>query len=73
MRLSIWQVGSMEPTFITKKKVRQLFGGISKSTVARWVEAGKLPKPIRRFGLHRWKYEELINLLRVKTSEKHFE
>jgi predicted site-specific integrase-resolvase len=58
------------PTFINKDQVRQLFGGVSKGTIDRWVSDGKLPKPTKRFLRQRWSYEELVNLLKAKGSEK---
>jgi predicted site-specific integrase-resolvase len=60
-------------TFINKEQVRQLFGGVSKSTIDRWVNAGKLPKPTTKFMRQRWNYDELLNVLKVKRSEKNFE
>jgi predicted site-specific integrase-resolvase len=59
--------------FINKDQVRQLFGGVAKDTIDRWVIDGKLPKPTKTFLRQRWNYEELINLLKVKRSEKKFE
>lgn len=58
--------------FINKDQVRTLFGGVSKDTIDRWVIDGKLPKPRKTFLRQRWNYEELINLLKVKRSEKKF-
>jgi predicted site-specific integrase-resolvase len=51
--------------FINKEQVRQLFG-VSKSTIDRWIQAGKLPTPRRRFGFLRWNYEEVVALLKFK-------
>jgi predicted DNA-binding transcriptional regulator AlpA len=64
----------MKPeNFINKKEVAQLFGGVSKGTIDRWVEAGKLPRPTRKFLVEQWSYEELMTWLRAKGSEKQFE
>jgi predicted DNA-binding transcriptional regulator AlpA len=52
--------------FISKDQVRQLFG-VSKSTIDRWVRAGKLPRPRRRFGFLRWDYEQVVALLKFKV------
>jgi predicted site-specific integrase-resolvase len=60
-------------TCINKDQVRQLFGGVSKGTIDRWVNDGKLPKPTTKFLRQRWNYEELMNFLKVKRSEKKFE
>ena len=60
-------------TFLNKDQVRQLFGGVSKGTIDRWVNDGKLPKPTTKFLMQRWNYEELIHVLKVKRSEKSFE
>ena len=60
-------------TFINKDQVRQLFGGVSKGTIDRWVSDGKLPKPTIRFLRRRWNYEELVSLLKAKRSEKKFD
>jgi len=57
----------MPPKFINKRQVAQLFG-VSKSTIERWLQDGKLPKPKRRFGWARWHYEELAALLKNKTK-----
>jgi excisionase family DNA binding protein len=57
----------MPPKFINKRQVAQLFG-VSKSTIERWLQDGKLPKPKRRFGWARWHYEELAALLKSKTN-----
>jgi predicted site-specific integrase-resolvase len=60
-------------TFINKHQVRQLFGGISRGTIDRWVNDGKLPKPTTKFLRQRWSYDELMHLLKVKRSEKKFD
>jgi predicted site-specific integrase-resolvase len=60
-------------TFINKDQVRQLFGGVSKNTINRWVNDGKLPKPTTKFLRQRWDYEELMHVLKIKRSEKSFE
>jgi predicted DNA-binding transcriptional regulator AlpA len=59
--------------FINKKQVGQIFGGVSKSTIDRWVQTGELPRPTKRFLMPRWNYEELMNWLRTKRSQKQFE
>jgi len=56
----------MSPKLLNKRQVAQLFG-VSKSTLERWLQDGKLPKPKRRFGWARWHYEELEPLLKSKT------
>ena len=60
-------------TLINKEQVRQLFGGVSKSTIDRWVNDGKLPKPTTKFLRRRWNYEELLNFLKRKRAEKKFD
>jgi excisionase family DNA binding protein len=57
----------MSPKLLNKRQVAQLFG-VSKSTIERWLQDGKLPKPKRRFGWARWRYEELEPLLKSKTK-----
>jgi predicted DNA-binding transcriptional regulator AlpA len=58
--------------FVSKKEVARLFGGVSTATIARWVQDGKLPKPTRRFLVQRWRYEELMQWLHARRSEKQF-
>ena len=60
-------------TFINKDQVCQLFGGVSKGTIDRWVDEGKLPEPTIKFWRHRWNYEELLNVLKDKRAEKKFD
>jgi excisionase family DNA binding protein len=57
----------MPPKFIKKREVAQLFG-VSKSTIDRWLLAGKLPKPRKRFGSRRWDYDKLAALLKSKRN-----
>ncbi len=57
----------MPPKFVNKRQAAQLFG-VSKSTIERWLQDGKLPKPKRRFGWARWHYEELAALLKSKNK-----
>jgi predicted site-specific integrase-resolvase len=61
------------PTLINKDQVRRLFGGVSKDTINRWVNDGKLPKPTTKFLRQRWVYEELVNVLKLKRAEKKFD
>jgi excisionase family DNA binding protein len=57
----------MPPKLINKREVARLFG-VSKSTIDRWLLAGKLPKPTKRFGSRRWDYDELAALLKSKRK-----
>jgi predicted DNA-binding transcriptional regulator AlpA len=57
----------MSPKLLNKRQVAQLFG-VSKSTIERWLQDAKLPKPRRRFGWARWYYAELEPLLKSKTK-----
>jgi predicted DNA-binding transcriptional regulator AlpA len=57
----------MPPKLINKREVARLFG-VSKSTIDRWLLAGKLPKPIKRFGSQRWDYDKLAALLKSKRK-----
>ncbi len=50
---------------ITKKQLRELFGGVSDMTVHRWLVAGSIPPPIRRPGMHpRWRLSDLENIMK---------
>ena len=40
----------MEQVIIGRGNVQQRFGGISRSTVGRWVEQGVLPEPVNPSG-----------------------
>jgi len=53
--------------FIGKRQVARLFG-VSESTIDRWLQDGKLPKPDGRFGLQKWDYGELVTLLKRKPK-----
>jgi excisionase family DNA binding protein len=53
--------------FISKEQVRQLFG-VTKSTIDRWIQAGKLPSPRRRFGFRMWDHEQVVALLKFKRK-----
>ena len=53
--------------FIGKRQVARLFG-VSESTIDRWLQDGKLPKPEGRFGLQKWDYGELVTLLKRKPK-----
>jgi excisionase family DNA binding protein len=57
----------MPSKFLNKRQVAQLFG-VSKNTIERWLQDGKLPKPRRRFGWARWDYEQLEPLLKSKSK-----
>jgi predicted DNA-binding transcriptional regulator AlpA len=57
----------MPPKLINKREVAQLFG-VSKNTIDRWLLAGKLPKPTKRFGSRRWEYDKLVALLKSKPK-----
>lgn len=39
-------------------QVAQLFG-VSRRTIEGWIRDGKLPKPMRRFGIRKWDSEQL--------------
>jgi excisionase family DNA binding protein len=56
------------PKFINIHDVARLFG-VTKDTVERWIEAGKLPKPQRRFGRRKWDYEKLQAMLKSHPRE----
>jgi excisionase family DNA binding protein len=52
------------PNLINIKEVATLFG-VTKNTIERWIEAGKLPKPQRSaFGKREWDYLKLQAVLK---------
>jgi excisionase family DNA binding protein len=51
------QVTSMRK-LLNIDQVAQLFG-VSKRTIEGWIRDGKLPKPMRRFGIRKWNSEQL--------------
>jgi predicted DNA-binding transcriptional regulator AlpA len=55
------ELGSVEPIYMWPQ-ARQLFGGLSRTTVWRMVRAGALPKPIHlspgRIG---WRHSDIAN------------
>ncbi len=58
----------MSPKLLNKRQVAQLFG-VSKSTIERWLQDGKLPRPKRRFGWARWHYEDLEALTQEQDEK----
>jgi predicted DNA-binding transcriptional regulator AlpA len=54
---------------IGKREVAELFG-VSKHTVERWLQDGKLPEPERTVLWTRWDYDELVSRTRLKFSVK---
>ena len=59
---------SRQTRFITKTEVAILFG-VSKQTIDRWVKDGKLPQPRRSAFSARWPYDELVPLVKFKSSK----
>ena len=53
--------------FMTKREVAQFFG-VSKRTIDRWLQDGKLPSARKRFGLKRWEYERIAALRKRKSQ-----
>ncbi len=67
--LSVCRTDQTGPTrLISKREAARLFG-VSKQTIKRWVEAGKLPQPRRSFFSARWDYEELVPLVKFKSNK----
>ncbi|MGH7784320.1 MAG: MerR family DNA-binding transcriptional regulator [Candidatus Binatia bacterium] len=56
------------PKLINIHEVGRLFG-VSKSTIERWIQAGKLPKPQRSFGRRRWDYEKLQSMRKSRPRD----
>ena len=52
---------------IRKRQVAELFG-VSKHTIERWLQDGKLPEPERTVLGTRWDYDELVSRTRLKFS-----
>lgn len=52
---------------INKRQVAELFG-VSQSTIERWIEDGKLPKPKTRLGSPKWDYDDLAGRLKFKSK-----
>jgi excisionase family DNA binding protein len=50
-------------------QVAQLFG-VSKRTIEGWLKEGKLPKPMRRFGIRKWNSEQLEPLRKSGRSSE---
>jgi predicted DNA-binding transcriptional regulator AlpA len=48
---------------INKRQVAEIFA-VSPSTIERWLEAGKLPRPKKFFGLRRWDSDEVTATLK---------
>ena len=54
---------------IRKRQVAELFG-VSKHTIERWLQDGKLPEPERTVLGTRWDYDELVSRTRLKILYK---
>lgn len=54
---------------IDKRQVAEIFA-VSQSTIERWLEDGKLPKPKKVFGRRRWDFDEVAARLKVKRHLK---
>jgi predicted DNA-binding transcriptional regulator AlpA len=50
-------------TLINLRQVMEIFGVRSRSTIYRWVEDGKIPKPVKTWGSPRWKAKEIESAL----------
>jgi excisionase family DNA binding protein len=67
---SLLQVTSMRK-LLNIDQVAGLFG-VSKRTIEGWIRDGKLPKPVRRFGIRKWNSEQLEPLRKSgRSSEQH--
>lgn len=53
---------------VNKREVAILFG-VSKQTIDRWVNDGKLPQPRRSAFSAGWHYEELVPLVKFKSNK----
>jgi predicted DNA-binding transcriptional regulator AlpA len=54
---------------INKRQVAEIFA-VSQSTIERWLEDGKLPKPKKFLGLRRWDSDEVTARLKFKRFQK---
>jgi predicted DNA-binding transcriptional regulator AlpA len=54
---------------INKRQVAEIFA-VSPSTIERWLEAGKLPRPKKFFGLRRWDSDQVTAKLKFKRRPK---
>jgi hypothetical protein len=52
---------------VNKRQVAELFG-VSESTIERWMEDGKLPRPKTRLGPPKWDYGELAGRRKFKSE-----
>jgi excisionase family DNA binding protein len=52
---------------INKRQVAELFG-VSESTIERWMEDGKLPRPKTRLGSPKWDYGDLAGRRKFKSE-----
>lgn len=61
------------PRLFTRDELREYLGGISSSTLARWIDDGKIPGPLS--GTTRWdraavKAVDRVRILRTSTLEQ---
>lgn len=59
---------STNPSKLLSKGDVARFFAVSNSTIERWVADGKLPKPIRKFGMKRWEYNKIAPLRKGKSD-----
>jgi predicted site-specific integrase-resolvase len=52
---------------MNKSEVARLFA-VSKETIDRWVNDGKLPEPRRSLFSTRWQYEQLAGLVKFRST-----
>jgi predicted DNA-binding transcriptional regulator AlpA len=52
---------------INNRQVAEIFA-VSQSTIDRWLEDGKVPKPKRFLGMRRWNSDEVTARLKFKRS-----
>ena len=63
------QKQSDQPRLMNKSEVAIMFG-VSKQTIDRWVNDGKLPEPRRSLFSTQWQYEQLAGLVKFRSTRQ---